>query len=196
MLTEAASCSELLVQCAGGTQPPLLLLHRVPRPLPHLEVHQGSLWAFATQHSCVFVARAQRQRAEQDPAGSNTNLLFQGLEAPPPPLPPLFPSYSPSIPRVRLTERGGARRTRMVALNRSTQLSVGMLAPGGRRAGFRPLTPLVRNQPRLCRSSVACGAGGREGGVCSDSQRAASSTCLQEMLGIRGRRALAQPSGG
>lgn len=82
---------------------------------------------------------------------------------PPPILLPLLPPFPPSIPRVRLTERGGARRMRMVALNRSTQRSMGILAPAGRRAGSSPLTPLVRNQPRICHSSVACDAGGRAG---------------------------------
>lgn len=131
-----------------------------------LVVHQMSLRAFATQRFCVFSAREQRNDGAlskiQQVATMSTS-CFKEFRTSPVLLLSSFPPYSTSIPRVWLTERGGARRMRMVALNRSTQLSMGILALAGRQFGYSPLTPLVRNRPRICHSSVACDVRGQKG---------------------------------
>ena len=62
----------------------------------------------------------------------------------------LFPSHRPSIPRAWLIECGGVRRTRMVALNSTTLLSMGILVYSARRFGYSPLTSLVQNQVSIC----------------------------------------------
>lgn len=64
----------------------------------------------------------------------------------------LFPSHCPSIQRVWLSECSGVRPMRMVALNSTTLLSMGILVYSARRFGYSPLTLLVKNQFSICQS--------------------------------------------